>query len=66
MYCLFIKFKVICIIEHKKSSYNDNLLIIPMIINENYITGIEYSFNEGESWNKFNNLKKYKNNINFK
>ena len=55
-----------CIIEHKKSSYKDNLLIIPMIINENYITGIEYSFDEGKSWNEFNDLEKHKNNINFK
>ncbi|XZL28813.1 FMN-binding protein [Clostridium perfringens] len=55
-----------CIIEHKKSLYKDKLLIIPRNIDKNYITGIEYSIDEGKNWNKFDSLEKYKNNINFK
>lgn len=52
------------IIEHKNSLYKDKLLILPMFSDKNYLTGIEYSIDEGKTWNEFSNLVVLSKNIN--
>ncbi|WP_300257381.1 FMN-binding protein [Clostridium sp.] len=56
------------VIEHKKSLYKDKFIIIPKVVNKNYITGIEYSTDNGATWNKVSDVEKMNdsNNIHFK
>ncbi|EJT5933858.1 FMN-binding protein [Clostridium perfringens] len=52
------------VIEHKKSLYKDTLTIVPIMINNNYIIGMEYSIDNGITWNKVTDLKKFNNDNN--
>ncbi|EHR0219470.1 FMN-binding protein [Clostridium perfringens] len=52
------------VIEHKNSLNKDKLIIIPEIIDKNYITGMEYSVDNGVTWKNISDLKKINNSNN--
>ncbi|MCW0599507.1 FMN-binding protein [Clostridioides difficile] len=55
---------ICAVIEHKNSLNKDKLIIIPEIIDKNYITGMEYSVDNGVTWKNISGLKKMNNSNN--
>ncbi|GAA0068384.1 hypothetical protein UT300002_31700 [Clostridium perfringens] len=55
---------ICAVVEHKNSLNKDKLIITPEIIDKNYITRMEYSVDNGVTWNMISDLKKMNNSNN--